>query len=106
MDEARFEALLKEELTPLEGPADRIFLARIGHAVVEAELYRRARRRILGQLGTEALAVGALAASLAFVARIPEIREALTRTPELAWPAILLLLLFWMLLRGKPGALA
>ena len=106
MDEASFDALLKKELAPIEGPADRAFVARVDHAVAEAELYRRARRRIVGQLATEGLAVGAVAASLAFVARIPEIRDALTRTPELGWPALLLLFLFWLLLRGRPRVLA
>jgi hypothetical protein len=106
MDEAGFEALLKKEFAPPAGPADRAFVARVDQAVAEADLYRRVRRRILNQLATEALAVAAIAASLAFVARIPQIRDALTRTPELAWPAVLLLLLFWLLLRGRAGAFA
>ncbi|MEA3062496.1 MAG: hypothetical protein QOJ94_2277 [Sphingomonadales bacterium] len=105
MDEAGFESLLKRELAPSEAPAESAFVARVDRAVVEADLYRRARRRILTQLGSEGLAVAAVGASLAFVARVPDVREALTQAPGLLSIAGLLLLLFWLLLHpaGRAG---
>jgi hypothetical protein len=111
MDEAGFEALLKRELAPSDAPAESAFVARVDRAVAEADLYRRTRRRILRQLGSEGLAVAAVGASLAFIARVPEVREALTQAPGLLSVAGLLLLLFWLLVhpsgraaRGAPRA--
>jgi hypothetical protein len=107
MDEAGFEALLKRELAPSEAPAESAFVARVDRAVAEADLYRRARRRILRQLASEGLAVAAIGASLAFIARVPDVREALTQTPELLSVAGLLLLLFWLLVHpGQRGGAA
>lgn len=100
-NEAGFEALLKRELAPSEAPAESAFVARVDRAVAEADLYRRARRQILRQLGSEGLAVGAVGASLAFVTRVPDVREALTQAPELLSIAGLLLLLFWLLVHPK-----
>jgi hypothetical protein len=106
MDDLEFDALLREALAPPERPADARFVRRVDLAVAEAERYRLWRARMLRQLTSEALAVAALAGSLACVAQVPELRAALAQTPELAWPALLLLLLFWLMIRTRPHALA
>lgn len=105
-DDAELDRLLREALAPSEGPADRGFVLRVDRAVAEAERYRRWRARLLRELASEALAVGAAAASLGFVAQVSAVREALDRAPGLGLPAILALLLFWWLVRGRGGALA
>lgn len=106
MDDAELDALLQAALTPPERPADRHFVVRVDRAVAEAERYRLWRARLRRQLATEGLALGAVAASLAFVAQVPEVGALLDRAPGLAWPALLALLLFWMLVRGRSNLLA
>ena len=106
MDDAELDTLLQAALAPPDRPADRGFVVRIDRAVAEAERYRRWRSRLRRQLATEGLALGAVAASLAFVAQAPEVGALLDRAPDLAWPALLGLLLLWMLMRGRSDLLA
>lgn len=106
MDDVELDALLKRELAPPAGLAEPAFVARVDRAVAEAERYRQWRSRILRQLMTELAAAAAIGGSFAFVAQAPEVRDTLARAPGLAWPALLLLLLLWTLMRGRPGALA
>lgn len=105
-DDPELDRLLGEALAPPEGPADRGFVLRVERAVAEAERYRRWRARLWRQLATEAFALLAVGASLASVAQVGEVREALDKTPGLAWSALLAMLLVWMLVRGRGGALA
>ncbi|HEV2866748.1 MAG TPA: hypothetical protein VGX37_09545 [Allosphingosinicella sp.] len=100
-DEA-FAALLAAELAPPERGVDEPFVARVALAVVEAERYRRWRRRIAGQLIGEAMVLAALAASLAIIARAEAVQAVLAEAPELAWPAALPLLLIWLITRRAP----
>lgn len=106
IDDRGLDLLLSEALAPPERPADRGFVRRVERGVAEAERYRRRRAGLLRQLGSEALALGAVAASLAFVVQAPQIREALERAPELGWLTLPILFLIWVLLRGRGGALA
>ena len=102
--DSEFDELLRSALAPLEGPADGAFVARVDRAVVESERYRRWRRNLWRQLGGESLALAALAASLAVIARIPDVRDALAHTPVLAWPALLSLLVLWLFVaRAAPS---
>ena len=106
MDDAELDALLQAALAPPERPADRGFVVRVDRAVVEAERYRRTRARLRRQLATEALALGAVAASLVLVAQVPQVGALLDQAPGLAWTGLLALLLFWMLVRGRSDVLA
>jgi hypothetical protein len=101
-----FDALLHTALAPPERPIDAGFVARVDRAVAEGERYRRRRASLLRQLGSEALAVAALGASLVYVAQAPAVQSALATTPELVWPALLSLLLLWILMRGRGDAFA
>jgi sigma-70-like protein len=106
MDDAELDTLLRAALAPPKGPADRGFVVKVERAVAEAEMYRRWRAGLRRQLATEALALGAVGASFAFVAQVAEVHDALAKAPELIWPALLALLLFWMLVRGRGDAWA
>jgi hypothetical protein len=106
IDDPAFDQLLGEALAPPERPADRGFVVSVERAVAESERYRRWRRALLRQLVSETLALAAVAASLAFIAQVPAVRDTLEKAPGLAWSALLALLLFWMLLRGRGGAVA
>jgi hypothetical protein len=106
MDDPELDKLLRSALAPPEGPADRGFVVRVDRALTEAERYRRSRAALRRQLVTEALALGAVGGSLAFLAQIGEVREALDQAPGLAWSILLAMFLVWMLVRGRGGALA
>jgi hypothetical protein len=106
IEDREFDALLQGTLAPPDRPADRGFVVRVDRALAEVDRYRTARARLLRQLASEGLAVGAIAGSLATLAQIPGLRVALGASPGLAWTALLGLFLFWLLIRGRPGALA
>ena len=106
MDDSELDLLLREALAPPKGPADRAFVLRVERVVAEAERYRRWRARLWRQLAAESLALGAVGASLALIAQVPQVREALGRAPGLGWSALLAMLLVWMLVRGRGGVLA
>ena len=106
MDDGEFDRLLSEALAPPKRGADRTFVVRVEQAVAEAERYQRWRSRLGWQLASEGLALAAVAGSLAFIARAPPVRAALAEAPGLAWSALLALLLFWFLVRGRGGTLA
>jgi hypothetical protein len=106
MDDTELDVLLSEALAPPAGPADRGFVAKVDRAVAEADRYRKWRAGLRRQLASEALALAAVGGSLVSVAQVAEVREALSAAPGLAWPALLSLLLFWMLVRGRGDALA
>jgi hypothetical protein len=106
MDDAALDRLLREALAPPERASDRAFVVRVERAVAEAERYRRWRAALLRQLGGEAMALAAVAGSLLVIAQAPAVRDALDSAPGLAWSALLALLLFWMLLRGRGGVRA
>ncbi|HEX8512479.1 MAG TPA: hypothetical protein VF688_05170 [Allosphingosinicella sp.] len=106
IDDRGFDLLLGEALAPPERPADRGFVLRVERGVAEAERYRRRRAGLLRQLASEALALGAVASSLAYIAQAPQVREALERAPELAWLTLPALFLFWALVRARGGVLA
>ena len=106
MDDPELDLLLREALAPPERPADRGFVIRVDQAVAEAERYRRWQAGLVRQLVTEALALAAVAASLVVISQVPEVTSALAATPGLIWPALVALLLFGLLVRGRGGALA
>lgn len=106
MDDNELDILLGEALAPPEGPADRSFVLRVERSVTEEERYRNWRAAFLRQLVTEALALGALGGSFAFIARVPAVEAALTDAPGLIWAALVLLLLVWALMRGRVNLLA
>jgi hypothetical protein len=101
------DALLAGALAPAERSPDRRFVARVDRAIAEVERYRSARARLLRRLASEALAIGALAASLAVLARAPAVRQALVEAPSLAWPLLLSVLVLWVIVsRGRDTGLA
>ena len=106
MDDPELDRLLSEALAPPTRPSDRGFVLRVERAVAEAERYRRRRAALFRQLASEALALGAVAASLAYMAQAPQVRDALERAPELGWLTLPTLFLVWALVRGRSGALA
>ena len=106
MDDRQLDSLLSAALAPPEGPADRDFVVWVDRAIAESERYRRWRAALRRQLVTEALALGAVAGSLALIAQVPEVGTALARAPGLIWPVLLAILLFWTLVRGRSGAFA
>ena len=91
-----FDALLAEALAPPARDRDRGFVAKVDRAVTERERYLRQRTALRRRLGGELLAVAALGGSVAFLSRIPDVRLALTEAPIFAWPALLSLLIFWL----------
>ena len=106
IDEAELDGLLAAELSPPEGSADMVFVARVDRTLAEAERYRAARAALTRQMGTEALAVGSVAASLGFLVQLPELNAALSAAPGLAWTALLALTLVWLLMmRSRLGAI-
>jgi hypothetical protein len=105
-DDAALDLRLREALAPPEGPADRVFVVRVERAVAEAERFRRSWAALLGQLASELLAVGAVAASLTFIAQAPQVRGILAQTPELGWLALPAMILVWLLVRRRGGVLA
>ncbi|HYJ83048.1 MAG TPA: hypothetical protein VEW26_09440 [Allosphingosinicella sp.] len=100
-DDPDLDRLLSEALAPPDRPADRGFVLRVERGVAESERFRRWRAALLSQLAGEALALAAVAASLLFIAQAPPVRDALESAPGLAWSALLALLLFWKLVRGR-----
>ncbi|HEU0099259.1 MAG TPA: hypothetical protein VFQ67_10840 [Allosphingosinicella sp.] len=100
-DDPELDRLLGAALAPPERPADRGFVLRVERGVAEADRYRRWRSGLVRQLVSEALAVGAGAASLGFIAQVPAVREVLDTAPGLAWTGLVALLLLWMLVRGR-----
>ena len=106
MNEADFERLLHERLAPPERHADRAFTRKVERAVAEADLYRGWRAALLRQFVSEALAMGAIGASLVTLSRIPGVRDALGQAPGLIWPILLAVFLFWLLMRGRNRLLA
>jgi hypothetical protein len=94
--DSAFDAMLAEALAPPKRDRDPGFVAKVDRAVVERERYLRQRSALRRQLGGEMLALAALGGSIALLARIPDVSEALAEAPILAWPALLSLLLFWL----------
>ncbi|HYD37492.1 MAG TPA: hypothetical protein VEA60_07755 [Allosphingosinicella sp.] len=106
MDDEELDILLGEALAPPDGPADRGFVLRVERSVAEEERYRRWRTGLLRQLATEALALAALGASFAVIARVPAVEALLTDAPGLIWAVLVTLLLVWALMRGRGSVLA
>jgi hypothetical protein len=104
MNDEELDILLGEALAPPEGRADRGFVLRVERSVAEEQRYRKWRSALLGQLATEAMALAAVAASFAMLARVPAVAGLLSDAPGLIWAALLLLLLVWGLVRGRGGA--
>jgi hypothetical protein len=105
-DEA-LDELLGRALALSGRAADAAFVSRVDAAVAEAERYRRLRARLRGQLVGELLALAGLAGGIAVIAHAPGVADTLTRAPALLWPAMLALLLLWMLFtRTTPRLLA
>ncbi len=96
MPDSAFDAILAEALAPPARDKDPGFIARVDRAVIERERYLRQRGALRRQLGGEMLALAALGGSVALLARIPDVSEALAEAPTLAWPALLSLILFWV----------
>jgi hypothetical protein len=94
--DAAFDAMLAEALAPPKRDKDPGFMAKVDRAVVERERYLRQRSALRRQLGGEMLALAALGGSVALLARIPDVSDALAEAPTLAWPALLSLLIFWV----------
>ncbi len=91
-----FDAMLAEALAPPKRDKDAAFIAKVDRAVIERERYLRQRASLRRQLGGEMLALAALGGSVALLARIPDVRTALSEAPTMAWPALLSLVLFWL----------
>ena len=106
MNDAEFENLLREGLAPPERRADRAFTLKVERAVAEADLYRAWRAGLRRQFVSEALAMGAIGASLVTLSRIPELRQAIDQAPGLIWPVLLGLFSIWLLVRGRSRLLA
>jgi hypothetical protein len=94
--DAGFDALLKRALAPPDRGPDAGFVARVDRAIVERDRYRRQRASLRRQLGGEVLALAALVGSIYTISHIPGIRAALSEAPILAWPALLSLIFFWL----------
>lgn len=86
------------------GPDPR-FLGRVEAAIAEADRYRRWQANMLRQLTGELLALAGLAGALAVIAQAPGVGEALAEAPTLVWPAMLAMLLLWMILIRGPSRL-
>jgi hypothetical protein len=100
-----FERLLADGLAPADRPPDAAFVARVDRAVIADALFRRQREALWRRFGGETLAIAAVGAGLAVLARIPDLREALAGTSDLALPAMLALplLLLWILVtKARP----
>ena len=94
--DAAFDSMLAEALAPPKRGKDGGFIAKVDRAVIERERYLRKRSALRRQLAGEMLAVAALGGSVALLARIPDVSTALAEAPILAWPALLSLVLFWL----------
>jgi hypothetical protein len=94
--DSAFDAMLGEALAPPKRDKDLGFVAKVDRAVIERERYLRQRSALCRQFGGEMLALAALGGSVALLARIPDVRDALAEAPTLAWPALLSLLVFWV----------
>jgi hypothetical protein len=109
-DEARDRALdeiLARELAIADRPPDHVFVAKVDHAVAEWQRYRRWRADLWRNLAGEMVSIAALGGSLAVIAEVPEVRAALSESPTVAWPALLSILLFWLVVtRTVPRPLA
>ncbi len=100
------DALLAEMLAPADRPPDEAFVTKVDWAVAEHERYRRKRAQLWRQLSGEALAIAALAGSLALIAQVPAVRAALVELPFVAWPALMSLLVLWLIvMRRAPKTL-
>lgn len=106
MGDEDLDILLREALAPPEGPADRGFVLRVERSMAEGERYRKWRAAFLRQLTSEALALAAVGGSFAVIAQVPAVEAALTHAPGLIWAVLVLLLLFWALMRGRSNVLA
>jgi hypothetical protein len=106
MNESELDKLLRDGLAPPAGPPDSAFVARVNMAVTRADQDGFWRARVVPQLVTEGVALAAVVGSLALITRIPEAGAALAQTPGLAWPVLLSLLVFWVLIRGHRDILA
>jgi hypothetical protein len=105
-DDKALNRLLAEALTPADRPADAAFVARVDRAVVADAIYRRQRNMLWRRFGGETLAIGAVGASLAVLARIPDLRALLAQASDIALPALLalpLLLLWILVVRTRPA---
>lgn len=101
-----FDRLLAEALAPADRPADPAFVARVDRAIVADSIYRRQRAMLWRRFGGETLAIGAVGASLAMLARMPDLRALLAQASDVALPALLALplLLLWILVaRARPA---
>jgi hypothetical protein len=106
-EDAALDQLLGKELALGERPVDAAFVARVDHGIAELERYRLRRTGLLRRLTGDVFSIGALGGSLALIAQAPEVRGALVEAPLVAWPALLSLLVFWIVLpRGKARMLA
>ena len=107
IDETELDALLKAELAPPKGPADMAFVGRVDRTIAVAERYRTARQALQRQLMSEVLAIAAIGACLAFLSRVPAVREAFTAAPGLTFTALAGSFLLWLLIiRGRTPRLA
>ena len=103
-DEA-FDAFLADALAPPDRPPDPVFVARVDRAVLASMVYRRQRKALWRQFGGEMLAIAAVGASLAMLARIPDLRELLAQTSGFTLPALVALpmLMLWILVtKARP----
>lgn len=102
-----FDTFLAEALAPPEGPPDAAFVARVDRAVIADAIYRRQRKALWRRFGGETIAIAAVGACLAEIARIPDLSALLSEASGLALPAMLALplLLFWtLILKGRPAS--
>ena len=102
-----FDRLLADALAPADRPADPAFVARVDRAIVADQYYLRQRSALWRRFGGETLAIGAAAASLAVIARSPDLSDRLAELPGTALPALLALplLLLWILVtKARPAS--
>jgi hypothetical protein len=100
-----FDAFLKDALAPPAGDADRLFVAKVqAHIRVEDELERE-RTALLSKFGKELVALLAIAAGIALLARSPIVLEWAAGAPGVAIGALLATFFFVVgLFAGGSGA--
>ena len=79
-----FEQFLASSLTPAERPADRRFITAVGLRIELEEHLERQRRQLLASLGTQLIALLAVAAGLLWLVRAAPISRWAAGFPGLA----------------------
>lgn len=95
--ERAMDELIAGQLALVERSPDESFVAKVDHAVLEWQRYRRWRASLWRQLVSEGLSIATLGGSLAVITQAPTVRLALVEMPMTIWPALISLLLLWVI---------